>query len=64
MADIQNGGFCSCNPLELFEQVTTQGEKVRSLKAEKASKVWLLKRLKTQRLAMFTLQLQVFLNTQ
>ncbi|XP_054827984.1 tryptophan--tRNA ligase, cytoplasmic [Eublepharis macularius] len=38
MADIQNGGFCSRNPLELFEQVTTQGEKVRSLKAEKAPK--------------------------
>lgn len=38
MADIQNGSFCSRNPLELFEQVTTQGEKVRSLKAEKAPK--------------------------
>nr|XP_056706965.1 tryptophan--tRNA ligase, cytoplasmic [Euleptes europaea] len=38
MADVQNGDFCSRNPLELFEQVTTQGEKVRSLKAEKAPK--------------------------
>ncbi|XP_015279927.1 PREDICTED: tryptophan--tRNA ligase, cytoplasmic [Gekko japonicus] len=38
MADIQNSSFCSCNPLELFEQVTAQGEKVRSLKAEKAPK--------------------------
>ncbi|XP_077179802.1 tryptophan--tRNA ligase, cytoplasmic [Paroedura picta] len=38
MADIQNSSFCSRNPLELFEQVTAQGEKVRSLKMEKAPK--------------------------
>ncbi|XP_048341348.1 tryptophan--tRNA ligase, cytoplasmic [Sphaerodactylus townsendi] len=38
MADLREGDFCSCNPLELFEQVTAQGEKVRSLKAEKAPK--------------------------
>nr|XP_034961781.1 tryptophan--tRNA ligase, cytoplasmic [Zootoca vivipara]XP_034961789.1 tryptophan--tRNA ligase, cytoplasmic [Zootoca vivipara]XP_034961799.1 tryptophan--tRNA ligase, cytoplasmic [Zootoca vivipara]XP_034961808.1 tryptophan--tRNA ligase, cytoplasmic [Zootoca vivipara] len=38
MADLQNCDFCSLNPLELFEQVTAQGEKVRSLKAEKAPK--------------------------
>uniref|UniRef100_A0A8D0GL72 Tryptophan--tRNA ligase, cytoplasmic n=1 Tax=Sphenodon punctatus TaxID=8508 RepID=A0A8D0GL72_SPHPU len=38
MADIQNCDSCSINPLDLFERVTTQGEKVRSLKAEKASK--------------------------
>uniref|UniRef100_A0A8D0BT20 Tryptophan--tRNA ligase, cytoplasmic n=1 Tax=Salvator merianae TaxID=96440 RepID=A0A8D0BT20_SALMN len=38
MADLPNGSCCSLNPLELFEQVTAQGEKVRSLKAEKASK--------------------------
>ncbi|XP_060118999.1 tryptophan--tRNA ligase, cytoplasmic [Heteronotia binoei] len=38
MADIQNSSFCSRNPLELFEQVATQGEIVRLLKAEKAPK--------------------------
>ncbi|XP_042304037.1 tryptophan--tRNA ligase, cytoplasmic [Sceloporus undulatus] len=38
MADVQIGDFCSLNPLELFQQVTEQGEKVRSLKAEKAPK--------------------------
>ncbi|KAH1171388.1 tryptophan--tRNA ligase, cytoplasmic [Mauremys mutica] len=37
MADIQNGDSCSSSPLELFERVTAQGEKVRSLKAGKAS---------------------------
>uniref|UniRef100_A0A452HUL9 WHEP-TRS domain-containing protein n=1 Tax=Gopherus agassizii TaxID=38772 RepID=A0A452HUL9_9SAUR len=39
MADIQNGDSCSSSPLELFERVTAQGEKVRSLKAGKASTV-------------------------
>uniref|UniRef100_A0A8D2IZV2 Tryptophan--tRNA ligase, cytoplasmic n=1 Tax=Varanus komodoensis TaxID=61221 RepID=A0A8D2IZV2_VARKO len=38
MADVQNDGFCSLSPLQLFEEVTAQGEKVRSLKAEKAPK--------------------------
>ncbi|XP_020649248.3 tryptophan--tRNA ligase, cytoplasmic [Pogona vitticeps] len=38
MANVQMGDFCSLNPLELYEQVTTQGEKVRALKTEKAPK--------------------------
>nr|XP_020649248.1 tryptophan--tRNA ligase, cytoplasmic [Pogona vitticeps] len=38
MANVQMGDFCSLHPLELYEQVTTQGEKVRALKTEKAPK--------------------------
>ncbi|XP_005308891.2 tryptophan--tRNA ligase, cytoplasmic isoform X1 [Chrysemys picta bellii] len=37
MADVQNCDSCPSSPLELFERVTAQGEKVRSLKAGKAS---------------------------
>ncbi|KAL7992677.1 hypothetical protein Chor_016933 [Crotalus horridus] len=38
MANIPNESFCSFKPLELFEQIAAQGEKVRSLKSKKASK--------------------------
>lgn len=38
MADIQSSDFGSLNPLELFEEVTAQGDRVRALKAEKAPK--------------------------
>lgn len=39
MADIPNESFCSLKPLDMFEQIAAQGEKVRSLKSKKASKV-------------------------
>lgn len=41
MADSPNCDLKSLSPLQLFERVTEQGEKVRALKAGKASKVFL-----------------------
>lgn len=40
MADSPNCDLKSLNPLQLFEKVTEQGEKVRALKAGKAPKVF------------------------
>lgn len=39
MADSPNCDLKSLSPLQLFEKVTEQGEKVRALKAGKAPKV-------------------------
>nr|XP_033807431.1 tryptophan--tRNA ligase, cytoplasmic isoform X2 [Geotrypetes seraphini]XP_033807432.1 tryptophan--tRNA ligase, cytoplasmic isoform X2 [Geotrypetes seraphini] len=38
MGDLQNCDSCSSSPLQLFQRVTEQGDKVRSLKTAKASK--------------------------
>ncbi|XP_069493874.1 tryptophan--tRNA ligase, cytoplasmic isoform X2 [Ambystoma mexicanum] len=38
MAESLNGELSACTPLELFERVNAQGDKVRALKAEKAVK--------------------------
>lgn len=40
MADSLNCDLKSLSPLQLFERVTEQGEKVRALKAGKAPKVF------------------------
>lgn len=40
MADSPNCDLKSLSPLQLFERVTEQGEKVRALKAGKAPKVF------------------------
>lgn len=40
MADSPNCDLKSLSPLQLFEKVTEQGEKVRALKAGKAPKVF------------------------
>lgn len=40
MADSPNCDLESLSPLQLFERVTEQGEKVRALKAGKAPKVF------------------------
>lgn len=47
MADSPNCDLKSLSPLQLFEKVTEQGEKVRALKAGKAPKVFAFHVLET-----------------